>query len=157
MRLQVSTRTAPAWVALAAGVFLLGFSLDFPTSTAPHDPGAAALPRIAGTGLILLSVLQLAIGHRRADDSEPLPRGVDGWRVAGLLGALIGYVYLFPLVGFVELSVLFLFIAMIVGGARSLWLLLGIPLGVSAALGYVFYTLLGVSLPIGPIGELFLL
>lgn len=157
MKLRVTTRTAPAWVALASGVFLVAFSLDFPGSTAPNDPGAAALPRMAGTGLIALSMLQLALGQPDGDDSEPLPRGGDGWRVAGLTSLLVGYVYLFPTVGFMEGAALFLFAAMLIGGARSPWLLLGIPLGVSALMGYVFYSVLRVSLPLGPIGELLLL
>lgn len=85
------------------------------------------------------------------EKGEPLPRGRDALRVAGVVGLLLFYVAVLELLGFILATVIFLLGALLLAGARHPLALILVPTGVSVVLFYVFYELLRVSLPRGVI------
>ncbi len=146
MDLRLARLTSLA-LAIGAGLFLLVFSFDFPAPSQQHDPGAAALPRIAGVGLVLLGLVEAS----RRGTSDPMPSGRDAWRVAALLALLGAYAAIFPRIGFIEGATLFSVVALLIGGVRSPWVLTLVPLTVSLGIAYTLIALLETSLPFGPL------
>jgi putative tricarboxylic transport membrane protein len=132
-------------LALVVAIFVV--TLNFPPPGQPNDPGTAAFPRIIAGALGVLALMLLV----RPERGEPLPRGRDVLRVAGIVGLLLFYVVVLELLGFVLATIIFLASALLLAGARRPLALTLVPTGVSVVLYYVFYELLRVSLPRGVI------
>lgn len=122
-------------------VFVQTAGLD--ESSASSDPGAAGYPRLLAGALIVLAVL---LSTQRGTD-EPLPSLADGLRVIGSAVLLIVYALALEAIGYIAATALFLAAALMLMGIRRWLLLTLIPLGLSGALFYLFYTVFGVSLP----------
>lgn len=135
----------PAALALLLAVGAFAVTFGFPPPAEANDPGAAAFPRLVAVGLAVLSVAQLV----RPGSGEPLPGGGNALRVVGVLVLLLVYSVLLEPLGFILATVLFLFGTLLLAEVRKPLPLALIPVGVSAALFYLFYELLRVSLPTG--------
>lgn len=134
-----------AGLLLALAVAMLALTFNFPPPGQPNDPGTAAFPRIVGGALTIFAVLQLL----RAEKGEPLPRGWAALRVFGILVLLAIYATVLEMLGFILATVLFLFCAILLAGARRPLYLILVPPTLSVALFYLFFRLLEVSLPRG--------
>lgn len=130
-------------LALVVAIFVI--TPGFPPPGQPNDPGTAAFPRIIAGALGALALILLV----RPERGEPLPRGRDALRVAGVVGLLLFYVAVLELLGFILATFIFLVGALLLAGARRPLTLILVPTGVSVVLFYVFYELLRVSLPRG--------
>ena len=130
-------------LAMAVAVFVI--SSGFPPPGQPNDPGTAALPRIVAGALGLLALMLIL----RPERGEPLPRGRDALRVAGVVALLFFYVAALEPLGFILATIIFLAGALVLAGVRHPLTLVLLPAGTSVALFYVFYELLRVPLPRG--------
>jgi putative tricarboxylic transport membrane protein len=126
---------------LAVGMFAA--TLGFPPPGQADDPGTATFPRMLAGALLALAVLQFL----RPGEMEDLPRGGAAIRVSAIVALLLVYAVVLEPLGFMLATMLFLAVALVLAGARSLLSLTLIPVGVSFALFYVFNQLLSVSLP----------
>lgn len=116
-----------------------------------QEYGSAFFPRIVG-GALILTGLALAIkgGGVRFARLSDMARGLSGLRVAAVLGAVILWVYLAPVLGFIPATTLLICGLALIAGGRIL------PAAITAAvmavvLFVVFSVLLRVPLPLGPL------
>ncbi|RRO17584.1 hypothetical protein EIL87_09860 [Saccharopolyspora rhizosphaerae] len=98
-----------------------------------------------GLGLLVQSGLRLRT-------AEAVPRSGAAWRVAALVGALLAFAVLLPLLGYVATATgLFVAAALLLGAPRR-WVLLAYGWALATAVFFVFDRLIGLSLPSGPWG-----
>lgn len=83
-------------------------------------------------------------------DKGPRDRGFLDKRRIFLVLAMTGYAAAIPFLGYLITSVLFIFLSCYYLGLRSLWILLLLPIGLSAFLSFVFGTLLTIPISIWP-------
>lgn len=143
-----------------AGVagFLVAVAYLVQATTLPvgtlRDPGAAVFPLAVGAGFVVVSVLTVVEAWRApGEDGElQLPKGRDLRRLLSLLGALVGYAVVLPVLGHLVASVLFAVVAIRVLSSVSLLrvALYGTALGVGIFSFFVAF--LGVPMP-GPFGR----
>lgn len=132
-----------AGLLLIIGILVFTQTAGMDESSASSDPGAAGYPRLIAGALIGLAVL---LSTQRGTDA-PLPSRADGLRVIGAAVLLIVYALALEVIGYIAATALFLAAALLLMGIRRWLLLTLIPLGLSVALFYLFYTIFGVSLP----------
>lgn len=146
-------RKAGVWAGMvtlvfAAVIFEESLKLDY---TGPLGPGPGVFPLWLSGLLIVLSVLYIGISWKDSIDvSQLLPRGKAAISVLKILISMAVFPVVAPFSGFVAAGTLFLFVLLF---REYKWHLnLGISLGVSALLFWVFSTLLQVPLPVNAWG-----
>jgi putative tricarboxylic transport membrane protein len=116
--------------------------------------GPAAVPTVVG---VLLAAVGLVLGARagwelrRASPGEPVPR--DRYvRLVGMLGLLVSFAFLLPVLGYVVCAtLLFVGAALLLGAPRpAIVVAYGWTLAVIVFL--LFDKLIGLALPVGPWG-----
>lgn len=139
-------------LALAAFALTFHFSgSDF--EEIAHDPGPKFLPRILLLALIMQSVFLVyksaARNNEPADRSAPKPEPITQIRPLVMLAAFLAYVYLATCFGYVAATICFLGLSFYILGVKKIYLLLALPLAITAATYYLFEILLDVYLPSG--------
>lgn len=91
-----------------------------------------------------------------AVEDDDAPTHDINWRATGVtIGAVLGFILLLPLLGWVITAAL-LFGAVTIGfGAKRIWFNLGVGLLISSIVQLVFSGLLGLTLPAGFLGGIF--
>ena len=122
---------------------------DFPVSKT-FDPGVAAWPQILA-GVIALCALVPLVKPRVV---EEFPAGTPSVRVVSTIAALVLYMVLFDLLGFVFSTTLYFVAQFAILKVTSWRVYLLIPLPLSLGLFFLFRKLLEVPLPLSGIGGL---
>ncbi|WP_428929213.1 tripartite tricarboxylate transporter TctB family protein [Marinibacterium sp. SX1] len=111
--------------------------------------GSAFFPRLLGGALILCGIAFAVTGARgqlvRVGD---MLRGSSGMKVAAILAAVIGWVLISPLLGFILTTALLIAGLAVMAGGR-LWPSAATGLGMAVVLYLIFGELLRVPLPLG--------
>lgn len=147
------TLKGEVWV----GIFLIVFSLVFfiQSFSLPYSGlegiGAGFFPTWLSGILLILSVCYIYSALRREDSqSEPMPKGKALLNILFILLCMIGFIILVTFLGFVITSTLFLFVLLY---RNYRWYMnIGISLGISLVIFFVFNSLLGVTLPVNGFG-----
>lgn len=134
---------APPLLVLGLGIGVLIVSAGIRPGMLDQDPGPAFLPRIAGGGLVLLSLYLL----RNRTPHEGPPGGRALFRVAATVALIFAYLNALQPLGFPLSTALFLGLEMWVIGLRNPLYLLGGPILMSAGVYLVFRHALDVALP----------
>ncbi|UQN14919.1 tripartite tricarboxylate transporter TctB family protein [Gulosibacter sp. ACHW.36C] len=94
--------------------------------------------------------------HEAPADDDDAPTHDINWRATGVtIGAVLGFILLLPLLGWVITAAL-LFGAVTIGfGSKRIWFNLGVGLLISSIVQLVFSGLLGLTLPAGFLGGIF--
>ncbi|MDV3127257.1 tripartite tricarboxylate transporter TctB family protein [Mycobacterium sp. 21AC1] len=145
-----ATRWVSAGFVVAVGLAMLVLSQGFPQPAQVGDPGTAAFPKLAGIGLVALGVYQ---GCKRTS-VESFPGGTAAIRVLAILAVLALYSVFFLSVDYVIGSALFVLIAMLIAGEKSVVTLVSVSVGTSLVTAFFLITLADVPLPSGPIGDM---
>lgn len=143
-RSRIGNITA-AVVLLLVGVTTLVQTAELDGNGDASDPGSGGYPMLIATVLIALSVLLTL----QRGGGEALPPRFDGLRVIGAVALLLIYVSVMGSLGYVISTVLFLALALLLMGIRTIPLLVVVPVGFSTVLFLMFYNVFGVSLPRG--------
>jgi putative tricarboxylic transport membrane protein len=139
-------------IVMAGGLVVAGYAQTFPPM--PGQPiGPSLFPTIIGVGLALVGAV-LAVSGRTQRDTRWLE--LDAWtrtpralaRMALVILALIAYTLVVDALGFLITGVILLSVLFASFGARRRWIV-PIAIGVTVAMHYAFYTVLGVPLPWG--------
>lgn len=133
------------------GLYLLLASLSFPEAVGRSDPGPAFVPRLAGAGLVLLSILHLLRVPPPTSAAERYPGPGAMLRVAAVFVALLSYAFALRELGFILSTLVFLAVTLWLANVRRPLVLLVLALVVSFGLHLVFAEVLNVPLPRGPI------
>ncbi len=130
-------------LALAVGMFL--YTLTFPGTLQPTDPGTAAFPRILAVALAALAVVLLL----RPSEVALLPERSGAFPVVGIVVLTAIYAAVLPILGFLILTIVYLAGALLLMKVRKVVYLVLVPVVLSFALFGLFGLLLEVPLPYG--------
>ena len=114
----------------------------------PYDVGPNFLPRVLLLALAVESAFFIFMSAGRKKGGQK-PEPFLQIRPVIMLAAFLVYVYLVTLLGYVASTIAFLALSFYMLGVKKIWLLLILPLGITAATYYLFETLLDVYLPSG--------
>lgn len=151
-RREVLASGAFGVVMLVAAVLVIVDAVRLPETSEAVGPAAVPLPvgvllGVVGTVLLVRARLQLAT----AVEEHPWQSGA-GVRVLGMVGALVGFAVLLPLLGYVvTAAALFAAAATLLGAPHPLRTLT-YGWALAAVVFLVFDRLIGLSLPAGPWG-----
>lgn len=100
-------------------------------------------------GLILAATLIFLIEIIGKKDSKPDKQGssLKPARLLLLIGLIFAYYFVMSFFGFVIATILFLACLLYLLEVRKIWILVGLPIGVSFGIHFLFGTLLHVLLP----------
>jgi putative tricarboxylic transport membrane protein len=117
--------------------------------------GPAAMPTVVGVLLGAVGLLMAARAWwelRRADSGGGLPPRDRLWRLAAMVGVLVGFAVLLPVLGYVVCAaLLFTGAALLLGAPRPL-VVFAYGWTVAIVVFLVFDRLIGLALPTGPWG-----
>jgi putative tricarboxylic transport membrane protein len=139
-------------IVMAGGLAVAAYAQTLPPM--PGQPiGPSLFPTVIGVGLALAGAA-LALSGLTQRDTRWLE--LHTWtrtpgalaRVTLVIVALIAYTLIVDALGFLITGVLFLSVLFAAFGTRRAWIL-PIAIGVTVAIHYAFYTVLGVPLPWG--------
>ncbi|MGJ0185007.1 tripartite tricarboxylate transporter TctB family protein [Corynebacterium glyciniphilum] len=130
---------------IVLGAVVLFLAFGFPAPGQPEDPGTAALPRLIGGALVILGIMLLFNCEKNIFLPEPGSR----MRTGLIIVAGIAYAFALTPLGFMLSSLIFMVIALLIMGIRSILRLVLVPIIVSVAVYYLFTDALGVYLPSG--------
>ena len=139
-------------IVMAGGLAVAAYAQTLPPM--PGQPiGPSLFPTVIGVGLALAGAA-LALSGLKQRDTRWLE--LHAWtrtpgaiaRVTLVIVALIAYTLIVDALGFLITGVLFLSVLFAAFGTRRAWIL-PIAIGVTVAIHYAFYTVLGVPLPWG--------
>ncbi|MBP1153608.1 MULTISPECIES: tripartite tricarboxylate transporter TctB family protein [unclassified Paenibacillus] len=147
-------RNAGLWASLLLlvfSIFMFWQSLSYPYYTS-SGPGPGFLPRWIGGALIVLSLLYMweSIKKSVIYFTDILPKGRPLISVLVALGSLLVFIAIVGFAGFVISAIVLLFISLV--REYKWYSALGISIVTSLFVFYVFYTLLGVPLPVNALG-----
>lgn len=134
-----------AAIVIVLGAVILFLAFGFPAPGQPEDPGTAALPRLIGGALVVLGIMLLFNSEKNIFLPEPGTRTRTGL----IIVAGIAYVFALTPLGFMLSSLIFMVLALLIMGIRSILRLVLVPIIVSVAVYYLFTDALGVYLPSG--------
>ncbi|HHV58311.1 MAG TPA: tripartite tricarboxylate transporter TctB family protein [Firmicutes bacterium] len=143
---------------IAAGFLALALAtyVFFETAHFPPDSvlllGPAFFPRLlaGGLGTLAAALIGMALAGRSSSTGPEFDFAGGGMRRALL--ALVGagvYTLLLPGLGFVPASILFLIYLMVLLQLKNYVKVLGVSIAVTAAVFFVFHTVLKIALPLG--------
>lgn len=130
-------------IALAVGMF--SYTLTFPGTLQPTDPGTAAFPRILAVALGIFAIFLLF----RPDEVALLPEKDGTFPMVGIIVLTTIYAGVSPLLGFLISTILYLVGALLLMKVRKVVYLVLVPICVSFALFGLFGLVLEVPLPYG--------
>ena len=133
---------------LAVAIFVARQSLALKLGTL-NQPGPGFFPFC---GAVILGVLSLALLVRSRPGGAPeSAAGFGSWTVLVVAGALLGYVMLLEVLGFVVVT--FLFLLLLFRLVRKGWMVSGLTALAGAVASYALFQLwLKTQLPRGPFG-----
>lgn len=137
---------------VVAGVLVVIDALSLPDTSEAVGPAAVPLPVgallvLVGGGLLLQARRKLGTAVAGVEQ----PRG-GGVRVAVMVGALVAFALLLPLLGWVVCAAaLFVAAALLLGAPRG-WQVVAYGWALAAVVFLVFDRLIGLTLPAGPWG-----
>lgn len=134
-----------AAIVIVLGAVILFLAFGFPAPGQPEDPGTAALPRLIGGALVILGIMLLFNSEKNIFLPEPGTRTRTGL----IIVAGIAYAFALTPLGFMLSSLIFMVLALLIMGIRSILRLVLVPIIVSVAVYYLFTDALGVYLPSG--------
>ncbi|MBA2375810.1 MAG: tripartite tricarboxylate transporter TctB family protein [Actinomycetota bacterium] len=134
-----------AGILLALAVGMFSYTLTFPGTLQPTDPGTAALPRILAVALGALAVALLL----RPNEVALLPERDGALPVVGIVVLTAIYAAVLPILGFLISTILYLVGALLLMKIRRPVYLVLVPIAVSITLFGLFGLLLEVPLPYG--------
>lgn len=145
-------------VAMLLGAFYLVMALRLPFWTEGGNPGAGFLPTVLGVGMISLSLLLAAKTLREHPLSNRAGGDFDQGTVSRplfVLMALVGYVFLFPILGYLLTSVVLIWFLLWVfdpslSSRRKAANATVVSISVVALFYVVFVRLLELQVPIWP-------
>ena len=134
------------WLMLAIVLALQSFALKL---GALNQPGPGFFPFWGAVALGILSMILLVRARTRV--ALPSAAGVRTWVLVLVAGALLGYVLLLEVLGFV--TVTFLFLLLLFRLVRKGWAMSGLAALAGASASYVMFQVwLKTQLPRGPFG-----
>lgn len=135
-------------VGLSVGVFVA--SRDFPSGFG-DSPGAAFFPRLIVSVIALLAGVLFVRSIASSDTRTYDVSTTDVRRFAVPVAALVAYVALMPILGFVLDTITFLIVLMRYSGVESYWRSASLAVGLGVVLYYVFGEFLHIPLPEGSV------
>jgi len=143
----------PNIIFAALAIALALFALIYAVTTFPSGPGGVpgpgVFPIIIAVALILVALVVM-VNYARSKDNKPVDWVGEGNRRTYLsLLAMIAYVFLLPIVGFLTMTTLFLTGIIKWYGRRSWWLSALIALLISGVIFVLFQFVFRVRLQFG--------
>lgn len=133
----------------ASGVFWQSLQFEYYTE---KGPGPGFFPLWLSGGLALFSIIYIgtSIKNEVIPISDIIPKGKDLGNILTLLIGTVIFLLIINYVGFVLASSLLLF--SVLRRFYKWYVGIGISIGVSVCLFYIFHTLLGIPLPVNLLG-----
>ena len=136
-------------IGICLSVLYLAVSFQMPMGRL-RQPGAGVFPVISGFLLLLGSVSALWEGLKtRKIESVELPAGSDLRRLLVLVGGILGYLVLLPILGQLISSTIFCFVLIRVLSSLSIWRVALYALVMAGAAYLLFVRFLMLPMPAG--------
>ena len=136
-------------IGICLSVLYLALSFQMPMGRI-RQPGAGVFPVISGFLLLLGSVSALWEGLKtRKTESVELPAGSDLRRLLVLLGGILAYLVLLPILGQLISSTIFCFVLIRVLSSLSIWRVALYALVMAGAAYLLFVSFLMLPMPAG--------
>jgi len=136
-------------IGICLSVLYLALSFQMPMGRV-RQPGAGVFPVISGFLLLLGSVSALWEGMKqRNSEKVELPAGSDLWRLLAVLGGVLGYLILLPVLGQLISSTLFCFVLIRALSSLSIWRVMLYAVLMAGAAYVLFVRILMLPMPVG--------
>lgn len=136
-------------IGICLSVLYLALSFQMPMGRV-RQPGAGVFPVISGFLLLLGSVSALWEGMKqRKSEQVELPAGSDLLRLLAVLGGVLGYLILLPVLGQLISSTLFCFVLMRALSNLSIWRVMLYAVLMAGAAYLLFVRFLMLPMPVG--------
>jgi len=136
-------------IGICLSVLYLALSFQMPMGRV-RQPGAGVFPVISGFLLLLGSVSALWEGMKqRNSEKVELPAGSDLLRLLAVLGGVLGYLILLPVLGQLISSTLFCFVLIRALSSLSIWRVVLYAVLMSGAAYVLFVRILMLPMPGG--------
>ena len=136
-------------IGICLSVLYLALSFQMPMGRV-RQPGAGVFPVISGFLLLLGSVSALWEGMKqRNSEKVELPAGSDLWRLLAVLGGVLGYLILLPVLGQLINSTLFCFVLIRALSSLSIWRVVLYAVLMAGAAYVLFVRILMLPMPVG--------
>lgn len=139
-------------IGVGLSVLYLALSFQMPMGRV-RQPGAGVFPVISGFLLLLGSVSAIWEGFKlRKSEEIELPTGSDLYRLLTVLGGILGYLILLPILGQLVSSTIFCFVLIRALSSLPYWRVILYAI-IMAGLAYLlFVRLLMLPMPVGIFG-----
>jgi hypothetical protein len=136
-------------IGICLSVLYLALSFQMPMGRV-RQPGAGVFPVISGFLLLLGSVSALWEGMKqRNSEKVELPAGSDLLRLLAVLGGVLGYLILLPVLGQLISSTLFCFVLIRALSSLSIWRVMLYAVLMAGAAYVLFVRILMLPMPVG--------
>ena len=136
-------------IGICLSVLYLALSFQMPMGRV-RQPGAGVFPVISGFLLLLGSVSALWEGMKqRNSEKVELPAGSDLLRLLAVLGGVLGYLILLPVLGQLISSTLFCFVLIRALSSLSIWRVMLYAVLMAGAAYLLFVRILMLPMPSG--------
>ncbi len=136
-------------IGICLSVLYLALSFQMPMGRV-RQPGAGVFPVISGFLLLLGSVSALWEGMKqRNSEKVELPAGSDLLRLLAVLGGVLGYLILLPVLGQLISSTLFCFVLIRALSSLSIWRVVLYAVLMAGAAYVLFVRILMLPMPAG--------
>jgi putative tricarboxylic transport membrane protein len=136
-------------IGICLSVLYLALSFQMPMGRV-RQPGAGVFPVISGFLLLLGSVSALWEGMKqRNSEKVELPAGSDLLRLLAVLGGVLGYLILLPVLGQLISSTLFCFVLIRALSSLSMWRVMLYAVLMAGAAYVLFVRILMLPMPVG--------
>lgn len=136
-------------IGICLSVLYLALSFQMPMGRV-RQPGAGVFPVISGFLLLLGSVSALWEGMKqRNSEKVELPTGSDLLRLLAVLGGVLGYLILLPVLGQLISSTLFCFVLIRALSSLSMWRVMLYAVLMAGAAYVLFVRILMLPMPVG--------
>lgn len=139
-------------IGICLSVLYLALSFQMPMGRV-RQPGAGVFPVISGFLFLLGSVSAIWEGFKmRKSEKVELPAGNDLLRLLAVLGGVLGYLILLPILGQLVSSSLFCFVLIRALSSLPIWRVMLYALIMAGAAYLLFVRLLMLPMPVGIFG-----
>lgn len=139
-------------IGICLSALYLALSFQMPMGRV-RQPGAGVFPVISGFLLLLGSVSALWEGLKlRKSEEVDLPAGSDLLRLLAVLGGVLGYLILLPILGQLVSSALFCFVLIRALSSLPIWRVMLYALIMAGVAYLLFVRLLKLPMPVGIFG-----